>query len=80
MHMGKDRRDRANVARGFGSPGISSKVLDKTLVDVIVGGENLRSTLAESTVNLGLARCHGSSPRDLSYLAPSHFDLFKFEL
>jgi len=67
MHVREDCRDGANVARGSGSPCVNGKMLDKTLVDVIVGGEDLCSTLAGPILNLGMGRCHGSLLRELSY-------------
>jgi hypothetical protein len=60
VHMSEDRRNRAGLTRGFGSPGGRVKIFDKKLVYAIVGGKGLDCGPAELGVNLGLTRSHGS--------------------
>jgi hypothetical protein len=60
MHVGEDRRNAADIAGRFGSPGGRVKMFDKSLVHAIIGGKNLDCGPAELNVNLGLKRGHGS--------------------
>ena len=54
VHVGKDRRNTAGVARRFGSPGGRVEMFDEDLVDAIVGGKDLDCGLAELSVHLGV--------------------------
>ena len=67
MHVGEDRRNGADVAGRFGSPGGRVKMFDQHLVHAIIGGKNLACGLAELSVNLVLTRGHGSLLLELSY-------------
>ena len=65
VHMSKDRRNGADLAGWFGSPGVGVKVLDKNLVHAIIGGKDLDCGPAELSLNFVLTRCHGSLLLDL---------------
>src|SRR6266487_3049627 len=71
VHVREDRRNGADLAGRFGSPGGRVKMFDKNLVDAIIGGKDLDCGLAQlsakSSVNLVLTRGHGSPLLDLSY-------------
>ncbi len=67
VHVREDRRNRAALARRFGSPGDRVKMLDKDLVHVLIGGKYLDCGSAHLGVDLGLTRGHGSLLLDLSY-------------
>jgi hypothetical protein len=58
VHVREDRRYRADLAGRFGSPGGRVKMLDKNLVDAIIGGKDPDCGSAE--LNLVLTRGHGS--------------------
>ena len=73
VHVGEDRRNGADLARRFGSPGGRVKMFDKNLVHAIIGGKDLDCGSAELSVNLGLTidvltRGHGSLLLDLIIL------------
>src|SRR6266700_528059 len=72
VQVREDRRNGADLAGRFGSPGGRVKMFDKNLVDAIVGGKDLDCGSAQSrvklSVNLVLARGHGSPLLDLSYV------------
>ena len=59
VHVRKDRRNRADLAGRYGSPGGGVKMFDESLIDAIVGGKDLDSGLAELTANFVLMRAHG---------------------
>jgi hypothetical protein len=63
VHVREDRRNGAGLAGRFGSPGGRVKMFDKDLVYAIIGGKNLSCDSAELSVNLALARGHGSLAR-----------------
>src|SRR6266567_4692956 len=69
VHVREDRRNGADLAGRFGSPGGRVKMFDKNLVHAIIGGKDLDCGSAELraklSVNLVLARGHGSSLLDL---------------
>ncbi len=65
VHVGKDRRNTAGVARRFSSPGRRVEMFDEDLVDAIVGSKDLDCGLAEFRVHLGLTCSHGSLLLDL---------------
>jgi hypothetical protein len=52
VHVREDRRDGADLAGRFASPGGKVKMFDKDLVDAIIGGKNLDCGSAELRVNL----------------------------
>ena len=58
--MSEDRRNAADLAGRFGSPGGRIKMLDNHLVHALIGGKDLDCGSAELSVNLGLTRGHGS--------------------
>src|SRR5438874_2707615 len=60
VHVGEDRRNAADLAGRFGSPGGRIKMFDKNLAHAIIGGKDLDCGSAELSVNLGLTRGHGS--------------------
>jgi hypothetical protein len=60
VHVREDRRNRADVAGRFGSPGGRVKMFDKDLVYAIVGSKDLDSGSVELSVNLVLTCRHGS--------------------
>jgi hypothetical protein len=60
VHVREDRRNRPDLAGGFGSPGGGVKVFDKNLVHAIIGGKDLDRVSAELSVNLVLTFGHGS--------------------
>ena len=52
VHVGEDRRNGADLAGWFGSPGGRGEMFDKKLVDAIIGGKDLdcgSAELSEST-------------------------------
>ena len=65
VHVREDRRNRADLAGRFGSPGGRIKMFDKNLVHAIIGGKDLDCGSAELSVNLELTRAHGSLRLDL---------------
>jgi hypothetical protein len=65
VHVRKDRRNGADLAGRFGSPGGWVKMFDKNLVHAIIGGKDLDRGPAELSVNLVLTRGHGSLLLDL---------------
>jgi len=65
VHVREDRRDVANLAGRFGSPGGRVKMLDKNLVHAIIGRKDPDCGSAELSVNLGLTHGHGSLLLDL---------------
>jgi len=70
VHVREDRRNSASVADWFGFPCGRVKMLDKNLVDVIIGDKDLDGGAAQLNVsnllsaNLVLTRGHGSLPPD----------------
>jgi hypothetical protein len=65
VHVREDRRNGADLAGRFGSPGGRAKMFDKHLVDAIIGGKELDRGSAKLSLNpgftkLGLTRAHGS--------------------
>src|SRR5271166_4805044 len=67
VHVREDRRNGADLAGRFGSPGGRVKMFDKNLVHAVIGCKDLDRVSAELSVNLGLTRGHGSLPLDLYY-------------
>ena len=67
VHVREDRRNGADLAGRFGSPGGRVKMFDKNLVHAVIGCKDLDRGSAELSVNLGLTRGHGSLPLDLYY-------------
>ena len=72
VHVGEDRRNGADLAGRFGSPGGRVKMFDKNLVHTIIGGKDLDCGSAQLRVNLlsgnlVLTRGHGALLLDLSY-------------
>ncbi len=59
VHVREDRRNGADLAAWFGSPGGRVKMFDKHLVHAIVGGKDLHCGSARVSVNLLLTRAHG---------------------
>src|SRR5438034_11007545 len=60
VHVREDRRNGADLAGRFGSPGGRVKMFDKNLVHAIVGGKDPDCGLPELSVGLALTRGHGS--------------------
>src|SRR6266568_1447306 len=64
VHVREDRRNRADFAGRFSSPGGRVKMFDKNLVDALIGGKDLDCGSAQLRVNLSvnlvLTRGHGS--------------------
>jgi hypothetical protein len=60
VHVREARRNGADVAGRFGSPGGRVEMFDKNLVHAIIGGKDLQCGLTELSVNLMLTRGHGS--------------------
>ncbi len=60
VQVREDRRNGADFAGRFGSPGGRVKMFDKNLVYPIIGGKNLDCGSAELSLNLVLTRGHGS--------------------
>src|SRR5216683_5990967 len=64
VHVREDRRNGADLAGRFGSPGGRVKMFDKNLVDAIIGGKDLDCGSAQLSVNLSvnlvLTRGHDS--------------------
>jgi hypothetical protein len=56
--VSKDRRNGARVAGRLGSPGGGIKMLDKHLIQAVIGGKGLDRASAELRVNLALTRRH----------------------
>jgi hypothetical protein len=52
VHVREDRRNGADPAGRFGSPGGRVEMLDKNLVHAIIGGKDLDCGSAEWSVNL----------------------------
>src|SRR5216684_8743569 len=67
VHVREDRRNGADLAGRFGSPGGRVEMFDKNLVHAIIGGKDLDCGSAELSVNLVLTRGHGSLLLDLYY-------------
>src|SRR3989442_10147410 len=71
VHVREDRRNGADLAGRFGSPGGRVEMFDKNLVDAIIGGKDLDCGSAQLSVklsvNLVLTRGHGSLVLYLSY-------------
>src|SRR3989441_9871960 len=67
LHVREDRRNGADLAGRFGSPGGRVKMFDKNLVHAIIGGKNLDCGSAEMSLNLWLTRGHGSLLLGQSY-------------
>src|SRR6202140_4783682 len=65
VHVRENRRNGADLAGRFGSPGGRVKMFDKNLVYAIVGGKDLDCGSTELSVNLVLARGHGFLLLDL---------------
>ena len=65
VHVREDRRNGADIAGRFGSPGGRVKMFDEHLVHAIVGGKDLHCGSAELSVNLVLTRGHGYLLLDL---------------
>jgi hypothetical protein len=65
VHVREDRRNAADLAGRFGSPGGRVEMFDKKLVHAIVGGKDPDCGSAELSVNLVLTRGHGSLFLDL---------------
>ena len=65
VHVREDRRNGADLAGRFGSPGSRVKMFDKILIHLIIGGKDLDCGSAELSVNLVLTRGHGSLLLDL---------------
>ena len=63
--MSEDRRNAADLAGRFGSPGGRVKMFDKHLVHALIGRKDPDCGSAELSVNLGLTRGHGSLLVDL---------------
>ena len=70
VHVREDRRNGADLAGRFGSPGVRVKMFDKNLVHAIIGGKDPLCGSAQFrvnlprvnplSVNLRLTRGHGS--------------------
>jgi hypothetical protein len=60
VHVREDRRNGADLAGRFGSPGGRVKVLDKNLVHAIIGGKNLDRGSIEFSLHVLLTRGHGA--------------------
>jgi hypothetical protein len=60
VHVRKDRRNGADLAGRFGSPGDRVKIFYKNLVHALIGGKDPDCGSAELGVNLVLTRVHGS--------------------
>src|SRR5882724_2316168 len=56
VHVREDRRNGADLAGRFGSPGGRIKLFDKNLVHALVGGKDLHCGSAQLRVNLRLTR------------------------
>ena len=56
VHVREDRRNTADLAGRFGSPGSRVKMFDKNLVDAIIGGKDLDRGSTELSVYLGLTK------------------------
>jgi hypothetical protein len=75
VHVRENRRDGADLAGRFGSPGGRVKMFDKHLVHALIGSKYLDSGSAQLSVNqwrvnllslnLLLTLGHGSIPLDL---------------
>jgi hypothetical protein len=69
VHVREDGRDGAGLAGRFGFPRGRVKMLDKNLIDAIIGGKDLdrgsAQLSAQLSVNLGLTRGHSSLLLDL---------------
>ena len=71
VHVGEDGRNGASVGWWFRFPDIGVKMFDEKLVHAIVGGEDLDRGPAELSVNLVLARGHGSYSLTYSTSGPT---------
>jgi hypothetical protein len=60
VHVREDRRDGADLAGRFGSPGGGTKMFDNNLVHAIIGGKDLNCGSPELSVVLVLTRGQGS--------------------
>jgi len=60
VHVREDRRNGADLTGWFGPPSRRVKILDKHLVDAIIGGKNLDCGPAGLSLNLVLTRGHNS--------------------
>src|SRR5438128_11298757 len=65
VHVREDRHYGADLAGRFGSPGGRVKMFDENLIHAIINGKDLDGGSAELSVNLVLARGHGSLLLDL---------------
>jgi hypothetical protein len=79
VHVREDRRNGADLAGRFGSPGGRVKMFDKNLVHAIIGGKDLNCGSAELSVDLVLTRGHGSLLLDLLYFRAVGL-FFRFDL
>jgi hypothetical protein len=84
VHVREDRRNGADLAGRFGSPGGRAKMFDKHLVDAIIGGKELDRGSAKLSLNPGftkleLTRGHGSLFLDPS-LSPAKYGTPEFPL
>ena len=73
MHVREDRRNRTDIAGWLSSPCGRIKMLDKKLVQAVVGGKDFCRGPAKFGVNLILTdaaftRCHGYLPFELMVL------------
>jgi hypothetical protein len=59
VHVRKDRRNAADLARRFSFPGVRVKMFDKILVHTIIRGKHLDCDAVELSANLGFTRGHG---------------------
>ena len=50
VHVGEDCRDRSDVARWFGAPGVRIEIFNQNLVHAIVGGEDPNAGLSGITL------------------------------
>jgi hypothetical protein len=64
VYMGEDRRDGADAAGRFGSPGGGIEMFDKNLIYAVIGGEDPDCGPAGLSVNLVWTRGHGSPAID----------------
>ena len=60
VHVRENRRNGADLAGRFGSPGGRVKMFDKNLVHALIDGKDLDCGSAELSVNPVLTRGHGS--------------------
>jgi hypothetical protein len=65
VQVREDRRNVSGLAGWFGFPGLRVKILDKHLVDALIGCENPHSGSAKFSVNLATTRGHAPQLLDL---------------